>query len=64
LVVEYTRMLDVSDYAVGVFQKLSTYPSNEIPALFIYPEDLGERYWSEHTVEGLRQTTFPLYGPP
>jgi hypothetical protein len=40
LIVEYAGMMDVPDYAAGIEHKAATYRSNEIPAVFVYPEDL------------------------
>jgi hypothetical protein len=40
LVVEYAGMMDVPDYAAGIEHKIAAYDANEIPAVFVYPEDL------------------------
>jgi hypothetical protein len=47
LIVEYAGMMDVPDYAAGIAHKAATYRANEIPAVFVYPEDLRG-----HTVRG------------
>jgi hypothetical protein len=40
LIVEYAGMMDVPDYAAGIEHKAKAYARNEIPAVFVYPEDL------------------------
>lgn len=47
LIVEYAGMMDVPDYARGIEHKRRVYAANEIPAVFVYPEDLAAPEWPE-----------------
>jgi len=53
LVVEYAGMMDVPDYARGIEHKGRVYAANEIPAVFVYPEDLAKPGWPEGLVESI-----------
>jgi len=51
LIVEYAGMMDVPDYAAGIRHKQRAYDANEIPALFVYPQDLTGPAWPERLYE-------------
>jgi len=51
LIVEYAGMMDVPDYARGILHKREAYRANGIPAVFVYPEDLGKSGWPEQLLE-------------
>lgn len=40
-------MMDVPDYARGIEHKRRVYAANEIPAVFVYPEDMAAPQWPE-----------------
>ena len=47
-------MMDVPDYAEGIRHKKRIYQTNDIPVLFVYPEDLKGPNWPEtlyHRIE-------------
>lgn len=67
LVIEYAGMMDVPDYAQGIRHKAQVYRANGIPAVFVYPDDLRERNWSERVVESIHDTadrSLRPYSPP
>jgi hypothetical protein len=47
LVVEYAGMPELPDYAAGIRHKQHVYAANQIPAVFVYPQDLREREWPD-----------------
>ena len=47
LVVEYAGMPDRPDYAAGVLHKQRAYEANEVPAMFVYPDELRGGDWPE-----------------
>ena len=51
LVVEYAGMPDIPDYAAGIRHKQKAYAVNEIPAVFVYPNDLTGRMWPEKVMD-------------
>ena len=54
MIIEYAGMMDVPDYAAGIRHKEQVYQANEIPVLFVYPEDLKGPNWPEtlyHRIE-------------
>lgn len=51
LVIEYAGMPDVPDYMAGIRHKQSVYRANEIPALFVHPEQLKGPRWPERVIE-------------
>lgn len=51
LIVEYAGMPDRPDYAAGIRRKQRVYQANEIPAVFIYPDDLRGRDWPDEVLE-------------
>ena len=63
LVVEYAGMMDVPDYAAGIRHKQRVYRANEIPAVFVYPEDLAKRGWPERLMESIYRTAERSLGP-
>ena len=64
-VVEYAGMPDVPDYMDGIRHKMAAYRANQIPAIFIYPQDLKGPYWPQRVMEKIRGVGFapprPLY---
>lgn len=50
LVVEYAGMPDRADYMQGIRHKQAAYRRNDIPALFIYPQDLTGPVWPQKVV--------------
>jgi len=55
LIIEYAGMPDVPDYAAGIRHKQRAYQANEIPAMFIYPQDLTGPRWPDQLVERIYQ---------
>ena len=51
LVIEYAGMPDVPDYMAGIRHKQGVYRANEIPALFVYPEQLQGQNWPERLMQ-------------
>jgi len=47
LIVEYAGMMDVPDYAAGIWHKQQAYAANRIAAVFVYPDDLRGPDWPE-----------------
>ena len=47
LVVEYAGMPDVPEYMAGIRHKERVYRRNGIPAIFVYPQDIGRSHWPE-----------------
>lgn len=63
LIVEYAGMMDVPDYAAGIRHKQQVYRTNEIPAVFVYPEDLAKRGWPERLMGSIYRTAERSLGP-
>ena len=64
LIIEYAGMLDVPDYAAGIRHKQRAYDANEIPALFVYPQDLKGPNWPEklyHQIEEAGRWAFQAH---
>ena len=59
LVVEYAGMTDRPRYAAGIRHKRRVYQVNEIPAIFVYPEDLHRRHWPSEVLERIIQAARP-----
>jgi len=53
LVIEHAGMPHVPAYMVGIRRKQRVYCANEIPRLFVYPEQLQGPNWPEKLVEGI-----------
>ena len=51
LIVEYAGMPDIPEYMAGIRHRNRVYAANEIPAVFIYPDDLKLPQWSEKVLE-------------
>jgi len=47
LIVEYAGMPDRPDYMAGIRHKEAAYHRNDIPALFVYPQDLTGAVWPQ-----------------
>jgi hypothetical protein len=65
LIVEYAGMMDVPDYARGIQHKRHVYAANEIPAVFVFPEDLLATGWPEDLTRRIEQAAYqsmPGYG--
>jgi hypothetical protein len=45
LIVEYAGMPDLPEYMAGILHKRQAYRRNQVPALFLYPQDLRARNW-------------------
>ena len=50
-IVEYAGMPDVPEYMAGIRHKKYVYAANQIPAVFIYPDDLKGPNWPERILE-------------
>ena len=50
-IIEYAGMPDVPEYMAGIRHKKRVYAANEIPAMFIYPDDLKVPQWPEKILE-------------
>ena len=59
LVVEYAGMMDVPDYARGIQHKRRAYAANEIPAVFVYPENLAAPDWPEDLTRSTKRGMTP-----
>ncbi len=55
LVIEYAGMPDVPEYLAGIRHKQRVYRANEIPALFVYPEQLRGPSWPEKLIRKVYQ---------
>ncbi len=53
LIVEYAGMPDIPEYTVGIRYKERAYRANDIPAMFVYPDDLTGPDWPERILEGI-----------
>ena len=51
LIIEYAGMPDVPDYRDGIRHKRQVYEANQIPAVFLYPQDLSGPDWPERVIE-------------
>ena len=47
LIIEYAGMPDVPEYMAKLQQKQGIYQANEIPVLYLYPDDLQGPNWPE-----------------
>ncbi len=56
LVLEYAGMPDHPDYMQGIRKKERVYAQNNIPAVFVYPQDLRSPQWPEQVIERIRHT--------
>ena len=66
LIIEYAGMPDVPEYMTGIRHKKRVYAANEIPAMFIYPDNLKVPQWPEKileriTCESQRHNLFSRY---
>lgn len=57
LVVEYAGMPDIPDYAAGIRHKQRAYAINQIPAVFVYPNDLSGPKWPEKVMDRIYRTS-------
>jgi len=55
LIIEYAGMPDVVEYMDGSRHKQEAYQANEIPALFVYPQDLTGAGWPERLYERINE---------
>ena len=62
LVIEYAGMPDVPEYLAGIRHKQEVYKDNEIPAMFVYPDNLRGPNWPDLLYERLQQESVRLYG--
>ena len=51
LIIEYAGMPDIPEYMAGIRHKEQVYGANEIPAMFVYPDDLKRPNWPEKILE-------------
>ena len=51
LIIEYAGMPDIPEYMAGIRHKKHVYAANQIPAMFIYPDDLKVPQWPETILE-------------
>jgi len=67
LVVEYAGMPDRPDYMAGIRHKEAAYLRNDIPALFVYPQDLTGAVWPQtvtaRVVEAYHRFVTPVSRP-
>lgn len=56
LVLEYAGMPDRPDYMQGIRKKQRVYAQNNIPAVFVYPQDLRGPQWQAQVIERIRST--------
>ena len=64
LIVEYAGMPDRPDYMQGIRHKQGVYRANEIPALFVYPEDLKGPRWPERVLERISRACYRIARRP
>lgn len=62
LVLEYAGMPDRPDYMAGIRKKERVYAQNNIPAVFLYPQDLRGRHWPTQVVERIRDANHANLG--
>lgn len=55
LILEYAGMMDRPDYAAGIRHKRRAYAVNQIPAMFIYPNDLRGPAWPQRLIRRVYQ---------
>ena len=55
LIVEYAGMMDIPDYAQGIEHKKGAYATNDVAAIFVYPEDLARRAWPDRLLERIER---------
>jgi len=60
LIVEYAGMPDRPDYMRGIRQKQRVYQANEIPAVFVYPENLKGPRWPERVLERISRACYRI----
>jgi len=56
LIVEYAGMPDILDYMKGIEYKEMVFKANAMPALFLYPSDLGGPSWPSRLYERIYET--------
>lgn len=57
-------MPDQAEYLAGIRKKARVYAQNQIPALFVYPQDLRGRDWPARVVERIRDVYHARISPP
>lgn len=62
LVLEYAGMPDRGDYMAGIRKKEQVYARNNVPALFLYPQDLRGPSWPARVVDMIRDTYHRNFG--
>ena len=55
LIIEYAGMPERPGYAAGIRHKQRAYAANEVPAVFVYPENLMGRDWPQRLAESIYQ---------
>ena len=55
LIIEYAGMPDLPEYMTGIMHKESTYAANEVPAVFVYPDDLTGPQWPQQILDRIVQ---------
>ena len=50
LIMEYAGMPDRPDYMAGIRHKKQVYTANQIPAVFVYPDDLKGPRWPDEVI--------------
>jgi hypothetical protein len=61
LIVEYAGMPDKPEYMAGIRHKQRVYKDNEIPAMFVFPDELTGPDWPKLLYEKLQQETNQLH---
>lgn len=64
LVIEYARRINTPDYVRGIERKRLVYEANEVPAVFVYPEDLATPEWPEDLTRRIEAATVPYAQGP
>ncbi len=62
LVLEYAGMPDRPDYMAGIRKKERVYAQNNVPAVFVYPQDLRGPSWPAQVVEQIRGVYHAHFG--
>ncbi len=62
LVLEYAGMPDRPDYMAGIRKKERVYAQNDIPTVFLYPQDLRGPRWPVQVIERIRNVYHATFG--
>ncbi len=59
-IIEYAGMSDIPDYLEGIIHKKDVFKRNQIPALFLYPDDLKGPHWPADIMDQLTARLLPI----